>query len=195
MADYYGLARKKTQRLLLDWANLPEPISENWKGMVKNYPGVLGFSNDEKIKEIIGEVRALLRLAWKAPDIRLREWFLFAARQEYNTAFLGTMPFSRRNIERLLAIVGGEGLRPYLNVRKLLTLTPPPIESAFDRAVPDVKRMAICEARDCEEPLFLRGPKRERYCPDCKRPARLRTKKKYWHEKGKYNRKGKKSLC
>ena len=185
-----GLALGKVKRLLLDWANLPTPITDDWlDSMLKRHSDVFGpfAHNRVNLRDVIEKVRIFLQVAWTSTDMRKRDWCLFIARQEYSRAFLGTWHGSSRNMERLLAAVGGEAVRPFLNVTKLLLVTPPP-ETAFDRVIGYAKRMSYCEGPNCEEPYFLRGPKRERYCPDCKRDARLRSKKRYWNTKGKLNR-------
>lgn len=182
-----GLALRKTKRLLLDWVNLPAPVTDDWlDSMLKKHPDVFGPLAPDRanLRDVIERVRTFLQVAWRSTEMRQRDWSLFVARQEYSRALLGKLPFSKRNVDRLIGAVGGEGIRPYLNVTTLLLVSPPP-ETAFDRAVLYEKRMSCCEGSDCEEPYFLRGPKRERYCSECKREARLRSKRKYWSVKGK----------
>jgi hypothetical protein len=170
------LALRKTKRLLLDWANLAALSDDLLDSMVQMHKEV--FSSfaykREALKDVIEIVRRFLRLAWQAHDPRERDWWLFTARQEYVRAVLGTRhPISRSG-------------KPQ-DVRRLIMGVPP--ETAFDRAVSYAQRMSYCEGPECEEPFFLRGPKRERYCSHCKRDAELRRKRKYYHAKGKLNRK------
>jgi hypothetical protein len=181
----------------LDWANLPTPVANDWlDSMLETHPDVFGplAYHRADLRQMIEKVRVLLRTAWKSTDMRQRDWCLFIARQTYSRALVGTWPFSRRNIARLLASVGGEVLRPFLDVTELMIISAPP-ETPFDRAVSYAKRMSCCEGQKCEEPFFLRGAKHERYCAQCKREAALRRKKRYWDTKGKYNRKPKKKRC
>ena len=190
----YRLALRKTKRLLLDWVNLPTPVADDWlDSMLETHPDVFRplAHNRGELRKTIEMVRIFLQEAWKSTDMRRRDWCLFIARQKYSRALLGTLPASKSKTESLLASIGGEALRPFLNVTELVTMSAPP-ETAFDRAVSYAKRMSCCEGPKCEEPFFLRGAKRERYCAHCKREAALRRKKRYWDTKGKYNRKAKK---
>src|SRR5215469_270366 len=187
---YYGLALKKTKRLLLDWVNLPYPLTEDWlDSMLGSHPDVFGpfAHNRTDLREVIEKVRNYLRLAWKSKALRERDWWLFVARQEYSRDLLSKLPGNLRNYERFLS-AGHEHLQPLADLGARLANSLPP-QTAFDRGVVYAQRMSCCEGPNCEDRFFLRGPKRERYCSDCKREARLRSKKKYWHEKGKYNRK------
>jgi hypothetical protein len=185
------LALRKTKRLLLDWANLPE-LGDDWLGsMLKQHPDVFGpFAHNRAIlRDVIGKIRIFLQAAWKATNMRERDWWLFKARQEYSSAILGTLPMSQY---KMLEIPGAGPHRVGDLRWRMLSAIPP--QTAFDRAVVYAQRMSYCEGPNCEEPFFLRGPKRERYCLDCKREARLRTRKKYWNAKGRYNRKPQKAL-
>jgi hypothetical protein len=189
----YRLALRRTKRLLLDWVNLPAPVTDGWlDSMLEKHRDVFGplAHNREELRKIIEMVRVFLQHAWKSRDMRSREWCLFIARQKYSRALVGMVPFSTRNVERLLASIGGEALRPFLDATELITITAPP-ETAFDHAVSYAKRMSYCEGPTCEEPFFLRGAKRELYCAHCKREADLARKIRYWNSKGKHNRKAK----
>jgi hypothetical protein len=184
------LALGKTKRLLLDWVNLPSPITDNWlDAMLESHREVFGsFANNRSnLEDVIKGVRNYLVKAWKSPKMHERTWWLFVARQEYSCALLSSMPGSIRNYERFLAV--GHDHLPRLSGlgTRLRNSMPPP--TAFDRASEYAASMSCCEGPNCEEPYFLRGAKRERYCSECKRGARLRSKRKYWNKKGKYDRK------
>jgi hypothetical protein len=180
-------ALRKTKELLLDWVNLPDSFSDFWLDeMVGKHTATFQrFANDRVLlRKVLAKVRYLLRLAWEATDMRSRDWWIFTARQEYSNDSFKAIPKQYMDVMRVLSgcaeDVPVEGL-----LRRFLTGVPPP--SAFDRAVEYAERMSCCEGRieDCEEPFFLRGPKRERYCATCKHKARLRSKKKYRDKKGK----------
>lgn len=187
------LALRKTKQLIVDWANLPDPVSENWAGMLKNHPDtfVRFASNQVLLSEVIERVRHFLREAWIATDMHSRDWWLFTARLEYSHASFKTIPEEFQRVVRMFA--GAAESVPLDDALRHLTAGVPP-PSAFDRVVEYAKRMSVCEGTNCEDPLFLRGEKRERYCSHCKAAARLRSKKKYWDTKGRYNRKPKQSL-
>lgn len=182
-----GLALKTTRRLLLDWVNLPTPVTDDWlDSMLKKHPDVFGSFADrrEDLRTVVEMIRMFLQEAWKATDMRKREWCLFIARQKYNRALVGT--WSLYWVKRFS--VGGEALLPFLSgVTELASIVAPP-ETALDRTLFYARRMSFCEGPSCEERYFLRGPKRERYCSECKREARLHSKKKYWNETGKFAR-------
>lgn len=170
----------------MDWVNLPTPVTDDLLDlMLKHHADVFSPFADRRwaLRELIEKVRRWLQLAWKAADDPARcSWWLFRARQEYSRALIGGMPGSKRNFDYLNAHAGGSAK----NVTDLLDIVPP-LETAFDSAVTSAQ-MSYCQGPNCEEPYFLRGPKRERYCPECKHAARLRSKKRYYYAKGKFNR-------
>jgi hypothetical protein len=187
-------ALRKTKQLILHWVNLPDSLSDSWPElMLRGHPEVFGpfAHNQTMLREVIEKVRAILQLAWKAPDMRVREWRLFIARQVFSEKLLGGLPVGY--MKRLIESAGGESIRPHLNVSKLLLIAPPP-ETAFDQVRTYAQQMACCEM-ECKEPFFLRGPKRERYCPECKGDARRRRRKRYYDSKEKFNRKPAKSAA
>jgi hypothetical protein len=188
--SHYRPALSETKRLLQDWANLPD-LSKDWlDSMLNRHPRTFHcFRDDRKaLREVIETVRRFLHLAWKSNVARERDWWLFTARQEYARGLLGTFRLLTRNAggQRVFTS-GGEDSR---KIARRYTMGVPP-ETAFDRAAEILKRMAYCDGPDCEEPFFLRGPKRERYCPTCKPDARKRRRKRYYYSKEKFNRKPK----
>jgi hypothetical protein len=176
---------RKTRELLLDWVNLPDSFSDFWLNeMLTKHPATFQrFANDRLLlRRVLVSVRYWLRLAWTAKDMRSRDWWLFTARQQYSNDSFKALPKQYVDVMRVFAR-SAEGAPVEEVLGRFVTGVPP--ASAFDRAVQYAERMSCCDGRkeECEEPFFLRGPKRERYCATCKRKARLRSKKKYRDKK------------
>ena len=174
-------ALRKTKDLLLDWVNLPDSLSDFWldEMLSRHQATFQRFAHDRALlRRVLAAVRYFLRLAWEAKDMRSRDWWLFTARQEYSDDSFRALPKQYLDVMRVLSSSAEDA--PVEEVLRRFVRGVPPA-SAIDRVVSYAERMSCCEGREeeCEEPFFLRGPKRERYCATCKRKARLRSKEKY----------------
>ena len=172
----------KDRRLLLDLANLPNPVgSARLQRLLKDYPEVFGFiaHDTDGFLELLDILARFLRLAWEARNHRERSWFLFTVRQEYVRGMLGTFAVLRRD---------GTGGRDA--ARKLIPLTPP--RTAFDLAIHNVQahfadRMTVCRrAKDCDAPYFFRRRKGQKYCgTDCRAIVLKQRSDSWWSKHGK----------
>jgi hypothetical protein len=176
MADQV-LVKKLARKLLLDWANLPNPPDgDNLKWIRLRHPDVFSFiaNDDEGLKRLVERVGYCLRQAWKDSDPLRRDWFLFTARQEYMYGMLGTLPAVTR-----------DGRRGWDVARKLILGVPP--RTAFDVAVFYAQsrlahKMRYCQNKDCNTRYFLQRKKNQKYCSvKCTEPTLLRSKRDWWN--------------
>jgi hypothetical protein len=183
-----AISRKRAERLLLDWANLPNlaykgtnegPIQR----MLMHYPDVFeGFSaNGIKARgELIGTlivVRDDLRKAWDAPDSRHREWYLFKLRDFFKDTLF------REQFKELLSADPESDL--FARAADRFNEPPPitPLEAAmfhFQR-IADTARH--CPNPNCSNPYFFATKKGQKYCSGpCARPAQREAKRRWWAE-------------
>ena len=167
------------KRLLLDWANSPDPIEVKgaiewlWKRHRKALQPVHGKHGEH----IAADVRMLLRKAWVSPDPRRRDWFLNLARYRYAQGCMAGMGLFR-NVP-LEVVTGGQ-----------LPAPPEGNNAFFDSAVFYTQtklahKMRKCKAADCDRPFFFSRRKGQEYCStDCRDLVRDAASLKWWREHG-----------
>jgi hypothetical protein len=163
------ISAKQAEKLLLDWVNL-QNTPKALERMRLQHPQIFGFiERDASFKELAGNVRHFLRLAWDAPDSRHRDWQLFRARYAYGQAENGR--------------AFGE---------KFASLTYPgvpdgtPFEAAMFYLTRLTHRMLHCPNPACAAPYFFKpiGTKVQKFCsPECANPSRKESKRRWWNTK------------
>jgi|SRR5208283_1255991 len=164
------LSTKRAERLLTDWANLPESgpnpepalrrlIYHN-QDIFSHYVGGPPFDtarfNAQKSWQVAVMFGTLLRNAWNARDLRKRDWYLADAESFYHHA------------------IGRFGDPPTQAI---------PVEALLYYVRRNAARMLRCPNPDCSAPYFLSTKKGQKYCSEvCARPAQLESKRRWWAE-------------
>jgi hypothetical protein len=168
------ISANHAEKLLLDWVNLqntPKALNR----MRLQHPQVFSFlgQDGKGFKELVGNVKHFLRLAWDAPDSRHRDWQLFRARYVYGQAANGV---------EFVKAFGTSG-------EQLASQTYPgvpdetPFEAAMFYLTRLTHRMLHCPNPDCAAPYFFKpiGTKVQKFCsPECANPSRRESKRR-WH--------------
>jgi hypothetical protein len=180
----------KARRLLLDLANLPKPAAscgrisveiDRLQRLITHYPEVFNFiAHDEAgLKDLVELLARYLRLAWRAPNARERNWHLFTVRQEYERGMLGTF-----------AVLTRDGRGGMDVARRLIPGVPP--KTPFDLTIHNAqvhlsKKMAVCaRGNECDTPYFFNRRKGQRYCGrDCRLIALKKRNDAWWAKHGK----------
>jgi hypothetical protein len=186
------IARSDAERLLLDWANLPElpdygPAElEAYMRLLSRHPQVFGHIEVSDARFQIEEIGVRLRQAWDAPNRRNRDWYCFQLRAKFHQ-WKTQVEFFRHHPPVHIDQVD---IRVHEQLWKSLE-EPPPIsdfEAAifyFQTSISD--RAKYCGGPDCPAPYFIATKRWQKYCSlACAGPAGREAKRKWWHEhKGK----------
>lgn len=132
--------------------------------------------------DVIAGVQHFLRLAWNAPDMRAREWFLFLCRYTWRKQTLLAPLMEARTIDRKDA-----------PIEEMLTLTSAEIElrdsapelDAFERAMYHFHKIATqarhCSNPTCPAPFFFAKKLGQKYCSSiCAGPSQREQKRLWW---------------
>jgi hypothetical protein len=133
-----------------------------------------GDAEEFSLKDVVWVLilRIMLRGLWSEPDLRQREWRVFAIRNHlYN---LAQDPHS---VKDPLAI---------FHPAKLFRIPPP---TAFEQAllhfIKNTDKARYCANPECPAPYFFIKRKNQRYCSEiCAAPAQRELKRKWWAENG-----------
>jgi hypothetical protein len=177
------LTPHRMDSLLTDWANVrtekpDEPYTPAMKALIErsdaeikrlviHNPDFFGPLQPQPSAhwELVFRVRVFLRLAWDAPDLRQREWFIHEARREYYFQSV---------------------LKPIqLDATGGLVTSPPPL-TPFERLMYHFHRIADsahhCQNPECPTPYFF-GKKGRKYCSEiCAVPSRKEQNRRWWRE-------------
>lgn len=198
-----------TERLLLEWANLPEThdrFAEDERRLLRRYPEIFSGSARDT-RNIILSVRNHLRAAWDAPDSRVRDWYIFRVRQIHKHYL------ENRNKGLLKPIIHRDSLESYpghrsaamdsstleaiaraigdpFSPRRLIwseAPEEPPSQTPFERIMSTFHRIgaraAHCKYAECPTPYFFRDKNNQKYCsPECAAPAERESKRRWWNE-------------
>jgi hypothetical protein len=176
------MAVSRAERLLLDWANLPE-----WRGdfatraaryhrqniaqvaavpapnqaqkpayqrIVQRYPEVFADVSEHsaEIARIFG---MLLRKAWDAPNLRKKEWYLTDAEAFYHRTALGIADPPEQAT---------------------------PLEAVMFHFKRNLDRALHCPNPDCPAPYFLATKKHQKFCSIvCAGPSQREAKRRWWN--------------
>ncbi len=113
-----------------------------------------------------------LRKAWKAPDVREREWYSFQLLARF-------WKFANRGDARLQALLKDPAVTD-------VWLDPPPV-TAFEAAIFHLKALSdkakYCAGPDCAARYFVAQKRWQKYCSEkCAGPANREAKRRWWHE-------------
>jgi hypothetical protein len=181
------LARKLTPHrmdsLLTDWVNvrtekpdkaynpamkaLIDRSDDEIKRLVTKYSDFFASRPpSQSLWEWVFRVQVFLRLAWDAPDLRQRDWFIHEARREY---------YSQAILKPIhLDATGG-----------LITSPPPltPFERVMDRFSRIADRARHCANPECPSRYFFAVKRGQKYCTEtCAAPARREQNRRWWRE-------------
>ncbi len=169
-ADY--IPAPVAKRLILRWANHffdPEFV------LRQSEVAKLSGEKRERLYVKVGSVGRLLRTAFRASDLYIRDWILFLARYHNASETVGAQ--LGEDAEKLRA--------RYVVMAR---------HSEMDRAIWFVQsklanRMAVCKRKHCENPCFFRTRKGQMYCTRaCARTVLLANKRR-WHHESPHSRK------
>ena len=121
----------------------------------------------------VATVRALLRKAWDAPDIRHREWLVYKLRERYW--------HWRKGASNLLSRISGKNEIAWSD-------DPPPLYE-FERLMYHFHRIGDrarhCANPECPAPYYFTSKRGQRYCSSkCSAPAQRQAKLNWWREHG-----------
>jgi hypothetical protein len=206
------------ERLLLDWANVPETLkefSDAGARLLLRYPEI--FHDSLKASQsMILSVRDHLRAAWDAPDSRVRDWYIFRVRQIYKTHLENQRKSSTSVIHRdvlegieikrsgpldlsqLQAFAQAVQRFSKQASAQIWTAPPeePPPQTQFELAMFHFQRIgnkaAHCKGPECLAPYFFRIRNNQKYdSPKCSGEAQRESKRRWWHENNPRRRKRK----
>jgi hypothetical protein len=204
------LAAKHIEKFLVEWANTfaeyPDQFTETTKTqvrradaaiarLVQRYPEFFAglpeatppAGSESKIPsewwEVVGRTQDWLRLAWDAPDLRAREWFIFEARREYHYQTLVNPQVNARIQSSVLA---GKDWQIHTAEEMALIRQAPPL-GPFERALYHFQRIADrarrCGNPECPAPFFFAAKKGQKYCSSkCSAPSQREQKRRWWQE-------------
>ncbi len=189
------ISRRDAERLLLDWANLPNlaylPASEQARQRMRSrYPDLFGGLDEIELGGLLLVVRDQLRQAWDASDRRHRDWYLFQARQTFHQIPI----IDRARREGLLGM--NDDVRNRDNFRQNLArgfelagrLEEPPPSSPFEATLFHFQtviadRAKHCQNPECPAPYFIAAKRWQKYCSEeCAGPALRESKRRWWAE-------------
>jgi hypothetical protein len=195
---------RDAEELLFDWANLPGQWPIRWSRKRPSTPTNIGqrFADaqrqmrrrwHEKLlgKEgvwtgVIGNLwhREMLRRAWDSQDPREREWLCFRLRDHFAALGRWANMTPRQRRKEMMDLTGPAFSAPPVT----------PFEAAIFHFQRQGKRVRHCPNADCLAPYFFASKKNQQYCsPECARPARLESQRRWAREHpGKKRRRRKK---
>jgi len=128
------------------------------------------------------QVRDAVRIIWREPDLRKREWLAFRLR---DYLLVKTDP-QFAHASGLMSGPGGDSIDQL----------PPP--SIFEQAIMYLLKLAdlarYCANPECPAPYFLAKRRSQKYCSDgCSKPAQKEFKRRWWDEHGESWRKARRA--
>jgi hypothetical protein len=198
---------KRLEAFLVDWANTwatypevcneaAEPqISQADAGitrLVHRYPAFLPLppadpptGAESQISsrwwDLVARTQVWIRLAWDAPSLRAREWFIFKARDEhYQQTVISPL------IEARWRRTSPDKIDEYTPQELAAKQQAPPL-TPFEQALYHFHRIADrarhCGNPECPAPYFFASKKGQRYCsPKCAGPSQREQKRRWWRE-------------
>lgn len=150
----------KAEKILLDWANVEHTsnLTSAYQRLRDRYPEVIPPPRQEDKGKLPWErlFGMLLRLAFDAPTLRQREWYLHDAESYYHqmAGLSGSPPTHATPLEAVL-----------YHFRRI------------------AERALHCPNPDCVAPYFFSTKKGQKYCSDvCALPAQREAKRRWWRE-------------
>jgi hypothetical protein len=142
-------------------------------------PPAAGFVIPSSHWQVVSRVQNFLKLAWDAPDLRAREWYIFKARDEWNQDTTWLPAWEKR-------ILQGVAPDKFTAEEFALTVQPPPL-TPFERVMWHFHRIAEkarhCANPECPAPYFFAAKKGQKYCTSkCSAPSQRDQKRRWWRE-------------
>jgi hypothetical protein len=170
--------------------------------MRNRYAEIFGHCSDADMFAL----RHLLREAWKSPDLRHREWFVFLLRRFYAEIMRRVEALQRdagenlvrgwRNKKDTLDYIFEKSEKPFPVPEMLFNLMDseqhaaalkdgPPSLNGFERCAVylqrNLHRARYCAGPECAAPYFFILRKGQRYCStDCLLPVQRESKRRWW---------------
>jgi len=202
----------RLEEVLVSLANVPElPLagtpqaSHNLRihsiGLLKKkYPSV--FQNCSTSNVLV--LRLLLRKAWRAPDLRLREWFVFLLRKFYADTVRRRRALQQKESERPVGERRGKKAPRKCHLRqsqkpasRLLRnlMESEQVAAALEGEIPstnhfeecavyfqrNLHRARYCPGSGCLAPYFFTVEGRQKYCSaECLLPVQRASKRRWW---------------
>jgi hypothetical protein len=129
---------------------------------------------------LVDEIQTFLRLAWEATDLRLREWFIFAARHAYHDTTV-IIPIQIAMSEA----TGDEWNRLAAEFTRARRAAPDltPFERVAYHFHRISERARRCANPECPAPYFFAAKKGQKYCSlKCSAPSQRDQKRRWWRE-------------
>jgi hypothetical protein len=198
----------KAENALEDWANVVAEygdkmgskehrakIDDGIARLIQRYPDIFGeFISDpppnapSRIRfddwYLVAHVQRFLRLAWDAPDARHREWYIFKARDHFQSSTVVMPLFNKRmasaaNLE--------EEIKKELTEEEDRARLSPPTLGSFEQLMYFFQRISgrarHCPNPECPAPYFFAKKKGQRYCSaKCSAPAQREQKRIWWEQ-------------
>lgn len=183
----YFLGPAVAERLLTEWANIPDPHVDQAQAdaairrLVELYPQVFRATLSDIPYFQHGtvlEVQGYLRKAWEAPDARQRDWYIFKVRDSYRFS-------TERGVWEPRRDAAGHPLDP--TKEELDQWNGPPPLTFFEQVMYHFHRISLrarrCENESCPAPYFFIAKKGQKYCSvKCSAPALREQKRRWWEE-------------
>lgn len=179
------LGTTRAERLLTEWANIPDPQSVHADAaiarLIGRYPQVFPEPAQDRPHhhwETVLYVRGYLRKAWDAPDSRHRDWYIFKVRDTYRFS-------TERGVWEPRRDAAGQPLDP--SDQDLEQWNAPPPLTCFEQAMYHFHRISDrarhCANPECPAPYFFATKKGQKYCSvTCSAPAQREQKRRWWRQ-------------
>ncbi len=186
--DAQFLGQRQTERLLTDWANIPDLHAQKRQDgivkLIRHYPELFPPMNRSAGAVQVGtvpipyphwafvlDVQEYLTKAWNTSDPRHRDWCIFKVRDQY-----------RFGVSKI-----SEGQSPSFPDRQGPDEPPPlsPLERAMTHFQRNSDRARHCLNPECPAPYFFAPPKKkgQKYCSEkCAGVGTRESKKRWWNE-------------
>jgi hypothetical protein len=135
--------------------------------------------------EALRWVQVYLRLAWRAPDDRYREWCLYEMRRYWrdSTVVVAFHTEEPRITHDIFSAVPAPGIDPSLVDKRMIE---PPNITAFEAAafyfqsrIGDLAK--YCGNPHCREPYFIADKRSQKFCSEkCAGSGNRESKRKWW---------------
>jgi hypothetical protein len=180
------------ERKLIDvYRDLRRWTEKYWPGLWK---AVKENETDEETKSralnVVVRMREYLRLFWREPDPRARDWYIHRAREYYQRHFV--LPQSndiRETFEKASTAEDARKWAGWLNIEIERLLDQPPQRNGIEDALFELQERAryssksplYCKNPNCEKPFFLSEKKGTKFCsPKCSQAGIMASKRKSW---------------
>jgi len=168
------LSRNEAERLLTDWANLPDTKDQTVQWLSRRHAHVFKPLMWDEVAPRLNGYEALslgnhLRKAWDASDRRIRDWHIFQLRRKFSE---WSRSLSLANTGELPKSVGWYEECPEAT----------PLEAAmfyFQTAI--AHKAKRCGGAECPAPYFIATRKGQKHCSEkCAAEATREAKRRWW---------------